>query len=212
MKDKEKQFNERIECGIAYCEDTSNNQIEEMAKVIKEVKYEPFNDGKPTYKVGNQMEDFVFDLIAEALYNEGYRKIDKDSVTLSREEYVRLQLCELKSCEPPVYIDIERIEQEIADKYNQKLKSERDMMIHDLYVATKQSHEEGCKRGYDKGKYEASKETAEKFSEMLRNFFIENYSTYAFVGKSDYENEIKVHEVISGINELAKQFGVEVKE
>ena len=42
-------------------------KIEEMAKVIKEVKYEPFNKGNPTYKVGNQMSDFVFDKIAEAL-------------------------------------------------------------------------------------------------------------------------------------------------
>lgn len=45
-----------------------------------------------------------------------------------------------------------------------------------------------------------------QFAERLRNFFIENYSTYAYVGKSDYENEIKVHEVISGIDETLKEF------
>lgn len=49
-----------------------NKQIEEMANIIKAVKYAPFNYGEPTYTVGVQMADFVFDLIAEALYNAGY--------------------------------------------------------------------------------------------------------------------------------------------
>ena len=62
-------------------------QIEEMTRIMKSVKYEPFNDGIPTYSVGNQMQDFVFDLIGEALYNAGYRKIPEGAVILTKAEY-----------------------------------------------------------------------------------------------------------------------------
>lgn len=65
---------------------TREEQIEEMANIIKAVKYEPFNDGKPTYTVGNQMQDFVFSLIAEELLKYYQPKLPEDSVVLSREE------------------------------------------------------------------------------------------------------------------------------
>ena len=72
------------------------DQIEKMAKIIKAVKYEPFNDGKPTYTVGNQMQDFVFSLIAEELLKYYQPKLPEDSVVLSREEYEKLKQYEEK--------------------------------------------------------------------------------------------------------------------
>ena len=67
------------------------DQIEKMANIIKAVKYEPFNDGKPTYTVGNQMQDFVFSLIAEELLKYYQPKLSEDSVVLSKEEYEKLR-------------------------------------------------------------------------------------------------------------------------
>ena len=72
------------------------DQIEKMANIIKAVKYEPFNDGKPTYTVGNQMQDFVFSLIAEELLKYYQPKLPEDSVVLSREEYEKLKRYEEK--------------------------------------------------------------------------------------------------------------------
>lgn len=68
-----------------------NKQIEEIANIIKAVKYEPFNYGKPTYTVGNQMQDFVFDLIAEEIIKQGYQKVGKDSVIISKAELNQIQ-------------------------------------------------------------------------------------------------------------------------
>lgn len=50
-------------------------QIKSIATTIKSVKYAPFNEGTPDYTVGNQLPDFVFDLIAKALYDDGVRKV-----------------------------------------------------------------------------------------------------------------------------------------
>ena len=69
-----------------------DKEIEKMARIIKAVKYEPFNYGKPTYTVGNQMADFVFDLIAEELLKHYQPKVPVNSVALSMEEYNALLL------------------------------------------------------------------------------------------------------------------------
>lgn len=50
-------------------------QIKSIATTIKSVKYAPFNEGTPDYVVGNQLPDFVFDLIAKELYDDGVRKV-----------------------------------------------------------------------------------------------------------------------------------------
>lgn len=47
-------------------------QEKQMKEIIKNVKYAPFNKEEPTYTVGVQMEDFVFDLITKELSNAGY--------------------------------------------------------------------------------------------------------------------------------------------
>ena len=49
-----------------------NNEIKRMTAIIGNVK------------------PFYVETIAEALYNAGYRKVDKDSVILTKEEYIDL--------------------------------------------------------------------------------------------------------------------------
>lgn len=105
MKDKEKQieFEKRIKCGIAYCEDTPTNQIEEMARDLEEVETdvghilvnETFSYVKE-HKKYNPKKDFsnahtktFEELTAEEMFKKGYRKIT-DSVVLSKEEYEKL--------------------------------------------------------------------------------------------------------------------------
>lgn len=68
-----------------------DKQIEEMAK-----KY-PITDKDKLFNVVNSACDLVYmrkdniEKIVNALYNEGYRKIPKNAVVLTREEYNELQ-------------------------------------------------------------------------------------------------------------------------
>jgi hypothetical protein len=86
MKKQEKQieFEKRVNCGIAYCEDTPNKQIEEIQGLLFCNKWEqPFTDCEENIK--------CIECIAKQIYNAGYRKIDKDSVVLSKEELNTIQ-------------------------------------------------------------------------------------------------------------------------
>lgn len=79
MKDKEKQFKERIDYGIAYCEDTPNKQIEEIETIIKSNLAEGSFANAFARKVAIQIV-------------EHYQpKLPEDSVVLSREEYELLK-------------------------------------------------------------------------------------------------------------------------
>lgn len=85
-------------------------QIKSIATTIKSVKYAPFNEGTPDYTVGNQLPDFVFDLIAQALYDDGVRKVyDKNLLgqwdlacknyhNLSKEQAVKQFVDDLCEC------------------------------------------------------------------------------------------------------------------
>lgn len=75
MKDKEKQFKERIDYGIAYCEDTPNKQIEEIETIIKSNLAEGSFANAFARKVAIQIV-------------EHYQpKLPEDSVVLSMEEW-----------------------------------------------------------------------------------------------------------------------------
>lgn len=93
MKDREKEFQERIKCGIAYCEDIVTDKItqKDKNKIIEElVKAISIQCGECyTCEFGNMQQfgccsDY---LIANELYEQGYRKIPEDSVVLSTKEY-----------------------------------------------------------------------------------------------------------------------------
>lgn len=62
-------------------------------------------------------------ILSDLLTNSSGRySVPTDMIIIPKEEYNRLQLCELKSLESPTYVSMERMEQEVTDKYNQKLK------------------------------------------------------------------------------------------
>lgn len=101
MNDREKEFEERINCGIAYCEDTAieeieqdfkmqeekNKQIEEICSLLFCDKWElPFTECPEDIR--------CIDCIARKLYEQGYRKIPKDSIILTSEEYEILKIKE----------------------------------------------------------------------------------------------------------------------
>lgn len=111
MKDKEKQFKERIDCGVAYCEDTPNKQIEEKDKmyilntILQEVKplklrekiywriVEFINKKLPEDSVvlsGKQCVEIVQDN-----YNIGYERGSKETAEKIYKEY----LCYILSLE-----------------------------------------------------------------------------------------------------------------
>ena len=80
MKDKEKQFKERIACGIAYCEDTPSKQ-KEIEEILEKVGI----------RYGMDVRGISYVVNAHNLTPYLQPKIDKDSVVLSREEYEKLK-------------------------------------------------------------------------------------------------------------------------
>lgn len=105
MKDKERQieFEKRVQCGIAYCEDPPFSeieqdfktqeekckQIEELANILCDRCMEinkssacPYYDERSCFE--NRKKEATY------YYEQGYRKINKDSVVLSRKKYFNL--------------------------------------------------------------------------------------------------------------------------
>lgn len=81
MKDREKEFRERVKCGIAYCEDTPNKQIEEMAKDCYYVAHLlRFNDPYMLSLKG-------WSKLTKEMIKLGWIKPTEDSVVISREEW-----------------------------------------------------------------------------------------------------------------------------
>ena len=122
-------------------------QIEEISKILD--LYSGCSSYNKAYNIAN------------ALYLQGYRKLPKDSVVLSREEFKKL-------LDNNIRIDMEYFEQEKA---------------------------------------KARKETAEKIFEKIKNKINELEKFYFDNGKIGY-NGLTIRE----LNELARQFGVEIKE
>ncbi len=119
MKDKEKQieFEKRVNYNIGYCEDIPNKEIEEMAKDIEKVEKEVYSvivketqayvqkhhkyNAKKDYSLAHTKT--IHERTAEDMFKLGYRKLPKNSVVLSREEYDKFLrqdfiIDELKDC------------------------------------------------------------------------------------------------------------------
>ena len=186
-------------------------QIEEIKQIIDDRCEAELGQVHASSMGGKVTKTVDTKLIAKDIYEY----LTKDSVVLSREEYTKLQLCELKSCEPPLYVSIERMEQEIVDKYNQKLKEH--------YAA----HHEGLRD-------QTRKETAEKIM-ILRGYITKKFHHYHEVrniaeekykkckeemGKAVLNNDwhradaimFILEDIATEFDKLAKQFGVEIKE
>ena len=132
---------------------------------------------------------------AVQIYNAGYRKLPKDSVVLSREEYEKLKKYEYK-----VQCGVCFTQKEWFDFINEDSIRRTSLLIESKKQGYEQAHKEMLKDciesnkvaeqiGYEKG----SKETAEKFLQFV------------------YDRVIDKH-LIRKFEEFAKQFGVEIKE
>lgn len=129
-------------------------QIEEMAKVLSTVKRCEALALSECIKKKCEYPHYegvtcIAEHQAETLYEQGYRKLPKNSVVLSKGEHNKLILC---------YVNYERLVEQFNQAYNL-----------------------------------GSKETAEKFLQLAYDRSLEK----SFIKK---------------VEELAKQFGVEIKE
>ena len=127
--------------------------------------------------------DFMRLEIAEELLKYYQPKIDKDSVVLSREEYEKLLARPLETMGDFVISKIKNKDYELVKKENY------DKLCHLAYF------------GYDDVYEKGSKETAR---EILKEFY-KQFVVYTCVG--DYYTETEINNTIQ---ELAKQYGVEV--
>ena len=137
--------------------------------------------------------------LAENLYNAGYRKLPEDSVVLSREEFED-EITELK-------------------EENKELKEEIDTFNHlcNEWVKITNKHIKEIQHLKAENKElknqlkQTSRETAEKFKEVVLNTPRTFTSTQDTFTKEDVETflNIGLNTVICEVCKLAKQFGVE---
>ena len=175
-------------------------QIEELVKLLHDKNatiewWDYYNDDyNPSYK--KELKN-----VASIIYNAGYRKIPEDSVVLSKEEYENIY---------------EQAEQNVLAN------------IADGGTSCHWCEEENQKIGYEKG----SKETAEKLREEIitlsqelvnsRKETTEKLIKLVYTTLTDRKVWIAMHEwwlegkecpqLKALLNEIAKQFGVEIKE
>ena len=156
-------------------------QIEEMAKDIPYLTLDRtvFVGATETKNVSWTLSEEDNKIIAETLISKGWIKPDKDSVVLTREEYNE-------------YVELRNSEIAELVKENKVLgKQCLDWMklYHKQLTKTKQS----------------SKETAEKYSEMVTKFILELFKN-ARISGSQRDLLLKRNK------KLAKQFGVELEQ
>ena len=124
MKDKEKRIAnswraKMVENGIYKdSETTSKEMIEEMAKVIRNANaMNCFGENCDNCKY-SWHEHCNSIMQATSVFNAGYRKLPKDSVVLSKEEYKKLKMLEEGhiTCEDVLEF-VEKARKETAEKY-----------------------------------------------------------------------------------------------
>lgn len=123
----------------------------------------------------------------ETLIEQGYRKLPKDSVVLSREEY------EKKKKHLQNVLELSSFQLENVVKENEKLKEQ----LKDKKLLTEENYNKLCHLayfGYDDAYEKGSKETAEKIIDLIKTFCPDK----------------KFIEVITRI--ISERFGVEIKE
>lgn len=213
MKDKEKQFEKRIDCGVAYCVDTPVNPIEEMAKIIDDRLIE----ARGYLGSMNKGEGYW---IAQKLIEHYQPKLPEDSVVLSREELE--EKYEPSEKFMSVARELEELKQNLEDsvvitkREYDSLQCYKNKVERTCVFFTVQEWDEFCdgdgelpktvlitakEQAYEKG----SKETAEKIlNELYMHFSADKLCGIANPNKN--YNSAKV------VSRLAKQFGVEIKE
>ena len=182
IEDKRKQFRERVECGIAYCENTAvdeikqdfkmqeekNKQIEEMANIIHRTEFV-------------DISGYEEEKIAEELLKYYQPKLPEDSVVLSRKEYEKI-VKYLKTYEDKLKNFPNEVNA-LVDMYNKGRKETAEKILKEQYQECKIAEQDVLKaRGGNKN------------DDYYKGFSLGMTNT-------------KMH-----IQELAKQFGVEIKE
>ena len=147
-------------------EKSNNEMIKELADTLE---YLCFSD--TTYDEDDELIPNYKGIAEELISVQGYRKLHKDSVVLSREEY---------------------------DKFYESVEATILSNIADGGTSCHWCNEQNQKISYK----QASKETAEKILKDLTSVVHDN---------RQYGNDFVVV-FMSDIQELAKQFGVEIKE
>ena len=84
MTDREKEFKERINFGIAYCEDTAIEEIKQDFKMQEEKNKQIEEMAKDYYGYSIDLEEDC-KFVAEEMYDKGHRKLPKDSVVLDED-------------------------------------------------------------------------------------------------------------------------------
>ena len=132
---------------------------------------------------------------AEKIFNAGYRKIDKDSVVLTKEELNKK------------YVSVEMYE--LAKAFHDEKCAEFEKLCYD-YEKLKQQLKEAQEfwKSTVRTEQEASKETAEKFYKKVRKLLKKvDIIVDGDEGLVGYEESA----VDKGLTEIAKQYGVDIE-
>ena len=173
-------------------------QIEEMAKDLTK------HIDKTIYGVRSSNER---EKCATFLVDKGWVKLPKDSVVLSREEFE--EKYETSEKFMAVVRELEDLKQNLEDKVVlTKEEYEKYKIIE--YMGKKSTTIPAYKliktfRGVEE---QASKETAEKFAEKLENG-IDKLDI--ILHEDNDEQYVSINQLLEFIDEIAKQFGVEIK-
>lgn len=101
-----------------------------------------------------------------------------------------------------------------AKDIKERRRIEHNMMVHDLYTATQQAHDEGQKRGYDKGRYEARHEVAADYLKFIDGFLAETEESLKAVHKQGKDNSREEWTLTfllllrNSLADFSKQYGI----
>ena len=177
-----------------------DKMIKEMAKDIPflTLDREVFVGATEKRKVGWTLSEEDNKVIAEELYNTGYRKIPEGSVVLDRHEYQRY--CAYKIIEPQIKGCLDR-ERELERKLKE-LEEQRDRQAYIAEDLVQEKH---------RWTEQARKETAEKLLNEIKERFVASYLLPT--GLDLPAKRVRYAKITEDdLNELAKQYGVEVEE
>ena len=185
---------------------TKQEQIEEMVSIMA-ASNNPFVD----------VPLEIMPKVAEALYNVGYRKLPEDSVVLSREEYEKLKMleeCHI-TCEDMLEF-VEKARKETAEEILNTVVGAIDngtffrknfiFMMNKVYGVEMQNDNN------DKTIEQANKKIVRQFYNKIQKMLDETRQVIEEPCNGRQNAGYCVADVDNGLKELAKQYGVEVKE
>jgi len=224
MEDKEKQFKERVDCGIAYCEDTPNKYIDRSwkAKMVEKGIYkdsETTSEEKQIEEMAKLIDDRIIDArgylgsmnkgtgywIAQKLIEHYQPKLSEDCVVISREEYESL-----KNEPASIFKDY----QEMAKFYDEEAQKNEELIAENIELNEEiDIFNHLCNKWVKiNNKHIIETQRLEAENEKLKNQ-LENKvkETAEKIIKWFKENSICIPKD-EYINEFVKQFGIEIKE